>query len=305
MWPLRQSTASQVIQLGPFVDSTDGDTAETGLTIANTDIKLRPLGATSATSKNSGGATHSANGNYYATLDATDTATVGPMKISVKVAGALPVWLECMVYEEAVYDALFASGAPGYLQPTTAGRTLNVTTTGAAGIDWGNVENQSTSVNLSGTTINLVNTATTLTNGVTVTTNNDKTSYSLSASQTFNMTGNITGNLSGSVGSVTGAVGSVTGNVVGSVGSISGVTFPSNFGTLLINASGHISRVTLADTITTYTGNIPQSGDSYPGTVKCQAAVYDSATGSGGDTLTLSNGKTQTFAANGTRTTSA
>lgn len=44
---------------------------------------------------------------------------------------------------------------------------------------------------------------------VTVATNNDKTGYSLSASQTFNVTGNITGNLSGSVGSVTGAVGSV------------------------------------------------------------------------------------------------
>jgi hypothetical protein len=30
-----------------------------------------------------------------------------------------------------------------------------------------------------------------------------------------------------------------------------------------INASGHISRVTLADTITTYTGNTPQTGDSF------------------------------------------
>jgi hypothetical protein len=58
---------------------------------------------------------------------------------------------------------------------------------------------------------------------VTVVTNNDKTSYALSGTQTFNVTGNITGNLSGSVGSVTGAVGSVTGavgSVTGSVGSI-------------------------------------------------------------------------------------
>jgi len=35
---LRQSTASQELLLGPFVDSTDGVTAETALTIANTDI---------------------------------------------------------------------------------------------------------------------------------------------------------------------------------------------------------------------------------------------------------------------------
>ena len=41
---------------------------------------------------------------------------------------------------------------------------------------------------------------------VTVGTNSDKTGYSLSGTQTFN----VTGNLSGSVGSVTGAVGSVT-----------------------------------------------------------------------------------------------
>lgn len=41
---------------------------------------------------------------------------------------------------------------------------------------------------------------------VTVGTNNDKTGYSLSASQTFNLTGNITGSLSGSVGSVTSPV---------------------------------------------------------------------------------------------------
>lgn len=39
------------------------------------------------------------------------------------------------------------------LQPTTAGRTLDVTATGAAGIDWGNVENPTTVVGLTQTTI--------------------------------------------------------------------------------------------------------------------------------------------------------
>ena len=43
------------------------------------------------------------------------------------------------------------------LAPTTAGRTLDVTATGAAGIDWGNVENQTTAVELSATITNLVN----------------------------------------------------------------------------------------------------------------------------------------------------
>jgi hypothetical protein len=47
----------------------------------------------------------------------------------------------------------YASGqAP--LQPTVAGRTLDVTATGAAGIDWANVENPTTTLALTNTTIN-------------------------------------------------------------------------------------------------------------------------------------------------------
>ena len=58
----------------------------------------------------------------------------------------------------------------------------------------------------------IANTVTNVTNGVTVTTNNDKSGYSLSSSQSFNLTGNITGNLSGSVGSVSGGVTVTTNN---------------------------------------------------------------------------------------------
>lgn len=53
------------------------------------------------------------------------------------------------------------------IKPTTDNRTLDVTATGAAGIDWGNIENPTTTVDLSGTDINLVDTATTVTNQVT------------------------------------------------------------------------------------------------------------------------------------------
>ena len=163
---LKQATAAQSVALGPFVDDTDFKTPETALTIANTDIKLVVNGGVSA-NKNSGGATHRVNGVYGVTFDATDTATVGEMEVSVSVAGALIVFDKFTILEEAVYDALFASAAPGYLQPTTAGRTLDVTATGAAGIDWANVEGQATAVNLSATTTNLVNTATTVTNQLT------------------------------------------------------------------------------------------------------------------------------------------
>ena len=63
MW-LRQSTASQEILLGPFLDDTDGKTQETGLTIANTDIKIWKENATCEFNKNSLGAFHIANGIY-------------------------------------------------------------------------------------------------------------------------------------------------------------------------------------------------------------------------------------------------
>ncbi len=50
------------------------------------------------------------------------------------------------------------------LVPTTAGRTLDVSTGGEAGVDWANVGTPSSTVNLSNTTVNLVNTVTTVTN---------------------------------------------------------------------------------------------------------------------------------------------
>ena len=116
MIPLKYNTASQEIPLGYFLDDTDGKTSETGLTIANTDIKLWKSGATTLANKNSGGATHISAGIYYAVLDATDTNTYGPMKIFVQVAGALPVILECLVMEANAYDANYAALGTGYME---------------------------------------------------------------------------------------------------------------------------------------------------------------------------------------------
>lgn len=106
--PLKQSTASQEIPIGTLVDATDGYSPETGLTIANTDIKIWKNGATALANKNSGGATEIANGNYYAVLDATDTDTLGGLKIFCQPAGCRAFMLECIVYPANVYDSLFA-----------------------------------------------------------------------------------------------------------------------------------------------------------------------------------------------------
>ena len=44
----------------------------------------------------------------------------------------------------------------GALKPTTAGRTLDITTTGEAGIDWANIGAPTTTVALTGTTVGTV-----------------------------------------------------------------------------------------------------------------------------------------------------
>lgn len=110
---LRQSTDSQTRVIGPFVDDTDFKTLETGLSIANTDIKLSANGA-SAASKNSGGGTHIANGEYAVTFNATDTATVGELAITCKMSGSLVVRAKFIVLEEDIYDSLFLSGASAF-----------------------------------------------------------------------------------------------------------------------------------------------------------------------------------------------
>lgn len=109
MIELRQSTAGQEVPLGFFLDSTDGDTEETGLTISNTDIWIWKWGATTLADKNSGGGTHMQNGVFYAVLDATDTDTLGPMVIFVHESGALTVRLECAVLPANVWDAKYST----------------------------------------------------------------------------------------------------------------------------------------------------------------------------------------------------
>jgi hypothetical protein len=106
-FPLRYATASQEVPIGKFLDDTDGKTAETGLTIANTDIKIWKTGGTTEANKNSGGATHIGAGRYYCVLDATDTDTLGPLEIAIHVSGALPVSRLCAVLPANVYDAMF------------------------------------------------------------------------------------------------------------------------------------------------------------------------------------------------------
>lgn len=114
------------------------------------------------------------------------------------------------------------------LMPTVAARTLDVTATGAAGVDWANVENPTTALNLSGTNIDV-----------------DQVVASVSGA-VGSVTGAV-GSVTGAVGSVTGAVGSVTGavgSVTGAVGSVTG-----NIGGNLLGTLSAAERNAMADQV--------------------------------------------------------
>lgn len=113
---LKQSTAIEV-KVGPFVDSTDGFTAETGLTITQSEVLLAKEAGDWAQKNEATSLVHESNGWYRCLLDATDTNTVGTLLLQVAESGALPVWVEFTVLAANVYDSLI--GATDALQVHT------------------------------------------------------------------------------------------------------------------------------------------------------------------------------------------
>ena len=107
---LKQSTAA-TIKLGPFVDDTDGKTAETALTIGQADIRLSKNGGDIAQSNNTAGATHDELGYYDIPLNTTDTDTLGRLRVLVSKAGALPVWQDFLIVTANVFDTLCSTGS--------------------------------------------------------------------------------------------------------------------------------------------------------------------------------------------------
>lgn len=105
---LKQSTAVDVL-IGPFLDISDGSTAETG---ESPSVKLSKNGQTLAAKNDATTPVHDADGYYNCELDATDTNTVGTLVLTVAAsANALPVRHEFQVVEEDTYEFLYASGA--------------------------------------------------------------------------------------------------------------------------------------------------------------------------------------------------
>ena len=135
------------------VDSTDFTTRETGLTTF-TVYRSRDGGAAAAMTTPTINETDATNmpGVYELLLDEDMTITSGndseEMCFHITQASMAPVTRTIELYRPKI----------------TAGNTLDVTATGAAGIDWGNIENKTTANDLSATDIQLCDTVTTLTN---------------------------------------------------------------------------------------------------------------------------------------------
>jgi hypothetical protein len=124
MLELRANTAVDVL-IGPFVDSTDGDTEETGLTLSQGDIKLSKNGQALAQKNDDTAASHDANGYYNCELDATDTNTEGNLVLIVHESGALSVRHEYNVLSEAAWDSKYSPKDDGFMDVNikTVGRS--------------------------------------------------------------------------------------------------------------------------------------------------------------------------------------
>lgn len=105
---LKQSTATTIV-IGPIVDATDAS-AETGLTISQSDVLLWKQGGAGLAAKNeASAATHRSNGLYTVPLDSTDTGTLGQLIVNVAEAGTMVFRGDYEVVPANVWDALYGS----------------------------------------------------------------------------------------------------------------------------------------------------------------------------------------------------
>ena len=104
---LKQSTAVDV-GIGPFLDSTDGNTQETALTITQPDIRLKKNGGAWAQKNAAQTLSHEEAGWYEVALDTTDTNTLGILIVAIHESGALAAWREFMVVPANTYDTLIS-----------------------------------------------------------------------------------------------------------------------------------------------------------------------------------------------------
>ena len=115
MIELRQSTAATV-KIGPFLDSTNGVSEETSLTINQANVLLSKNGGAFAQKNESSQSTHDTLGYYDCDLNTTDTGTLGRLKLISHMAGACPVWHDFVVITQEAWDAKYDSARAGKIE---------------------------------------------------------------------------------------------------------------------------------------------------------------------------------------------
>jgi hypothetical protein len=126
MTPLLEQSTAVTLLIGPFLDEDDGKTAEGGLSIDQADVRLSKNAGNMAQKNDATSCTHDELGYYTCPLNATDTGTLGILKVMVHESGALPVWHEFMVVPSNVWDSLI--GGTDYLDTEVAAMATGVIT---------------------------------------------------------------------------------------------------------------------------------------------------------------------------------
>lgn len=119
MLEIRQGSAV-TLQVGPFLDISDGNTELPGLTINQADILLSKIGAAYAQKTEATPAAHSDGGMYTVLLDTTDTATLGRLQLKVHVTGALYVFHDFLVVSQDYYDAKYGPNLDAFKADVSA-----------------------------------------------------------------------------------------------------------------------------------------------------------------------------------------
>lgn len=160
-----------------YAGGTDTATFSSALVTDPTGAVRYEVFGTAAVSGGGGG------GASAADVWAYGTRTVSSATNITSTGGTIPITSSRVDSSVGAYQTGLAP-----LQPTVAGRTVDVTAGGNVGIDWANVESPTAALGLTGTTISIsqqvasvAGAVGSVAGAVTVGTNNDKTGYALSA----------------------------------------------------------------------------------------------------------------------------
>ncbi len=297
---LRQSAAATVM-VGPFVDATDGDTEETGLTIAQADVRLSKNAVNMAQKNEATSCSHDEKGIYTCILNATDTNTLGLLTLAIHHTGtALLVRHDFMVFPVNVYDSLVGFYGSDYLKTDVTeiegtDATDQLTTSienvmGTAKVTVGDKTGFSLAINQSAVTIG---TATSIqqiegsdatdqldarmqavlgTAKVTVGSNADKTGYSLAADQAVNTT-KING--SDATATIDARIQKVMGTAKVTVGDKTGFSLAINQSAVTIGTATSIQQIEGTDA----TDQLKTSIENVLGTAKVTVGASNDKTG--------------------------